>query len=410
MKRGKSRMSISHLIGKIVAIIGLIAAIIAIYQVAAPIIEKGETCSNIKYLEEVPSKTLNGTRKIFLPKPKEGVNKILEIRPEEVFQAEVQESIGDNMTITFFAAKTPADYVARTCLKDSKLVYSILTSYDVFASSNIEPYIRTYSWAYLYRRDKEFLLIHVGNDLKPMGYRWTETDEKKLSKYPFISEDDLRIDSDYVYDIAEKNEVFLYKGALILTSVDTLVDILASPYLDFLDRGSPYWVLEGRYFISSKTGKFFDGYDLQIKLEGEPPHEIKIDDEVYSTITYKNSIPSLDITFNEEVDLKKGNIVLDEYERWKNVYEYNWWGDIVGKPIRARTIDKIDNQILATMEIRFEGKKIFFSEKHWGESENIIYEGFGEIHPATGFKQNEQMLSGKKTIEYYHRWPLMKIL
>lgn len=248
----------------------------------------------------------------------------------------------------------------------------------------------------------------MGNDLKPIGhyYRWTETDEKNLSKYPFISEDDLSFDSDRVYEIAEENDVFLDKGSLVLTSVDTLVGILHSRYLNILDRGSPYWVLKGIYFINSKTGKLIDGADLMFELEGT--HEIKIDDEVYRTITYKTSIPPLGITFNYEVDIKKGNVVLQEYERWKNVYEYNWWGDIVGIPIRAKTKDKIDNQILATMEIRFKDEKIFFSEKHFDERENMIYEGYGEIHPATGFKQKEQTVSGKKIVEYYHEWPLRK--
>lgn len=392
-------------------IIGVIAAIITIYHFAVPIIiekiEEYKKCANIKDLRDVPAATFDITQKIF--PPKEGDGKILEVRPEKIYQIEVQEFVSSNRTITFFAAKKSADDIARTCLKDSKLVYSTLTSYDVFARANGEPYIRTYSWVYLYRKDKKFLLIHIGNDLKPIGhcYRWIETDEKNLSKYPFISEGDLSFDSDRVYEIAEENNVFLDKGSLVLTSVDTLVGILDSRYLNILDRGSPYWVLKGRYFINSKTGKLIDGADLMFELKGTRG-EIKIGDKIHHTITYKTSIPSLNITFNHIVDITKGNVILQEYERWKNVYKYNWWGDITGIPIRAETINKTDNQTLAIMEIRFEDEKIVFSEKHFDGRGNITYEGYGEIHPATGFKQKEQTLSGKKILEYYHEWPLRK--
>ena len=297
-------------------------------------------------------------------------------------------------SITFFTAKKYTDDIARTWHKDSKLVYSMLTSHDVFMRTNGETRIRTYSWAYLYRRGKKFLLIHVGNDLKPIGYyySWTETDEKNLSKFPFINEDDLIIDSDIVYKIAKKNDTFLYKGTLVLISVN------------ILDRDGPYWVLNGRYFINPKTGELIDAY-----LESKRPHKIKINDKVHHTITYKEILHlEKDITFNREVDFKTGNIVLDEYERWANVYQYDIWSNIVGIAIRARTIDKSNNQTLATMEIGFGDGMLFFSEKHF-EKTNIVYEGSGELNIATGSKQKEQMISGKKNIEYYYpAWPVGK--
>lgn len=406
-------------------IIGTIAAIITIVIFIHPkikeILERIIMIFNTVYIEKITNpEILTQEFKFFFPKEERNIiprYKILECRSIKIFQLDMQESIDDNNTITFFTAKKYADRKSKIWHNDSKLVYSTLTSYDIFARTKGELNVRTYSWAYVYgreknkgqflshNRDKEFLLIHVGNDLKPIGHyyswdSWAETEKKYFSKIPFISEEDLRIDSDQVYEIAEKNDVFLYRGTLVLSSVN------------ILDRYGPYWVLNGRYFINPKTGKLIDGYS-----ESERPHEIKIDDKVYYTITYEETIHlQHGITFNREVDFKKGNILLDEYERWTNVYEYehqsnimSLLSNIVGIAIKARTVDKTDNRVLATMEIiKFGDGKIVFSEKHLDKTGNITYDGSGEINTANGFKQKEQAISGKKIFEYYHAWPVGK--
>ena len=393
---------------QLIAIISLIAGIICIgyfiediaevvVQKIDKIITKIKIQSKIECLKEINyNEPMMWKSKIYFPKESTTLvpsYKISEYRPKKIFGIDVQESIDNNSTITFFTAKKCADDKARIWHKDSKLVYSMLTSYDVFMRTDGEPYIRTYSWAYLYRNDKEFLLIHMGTDLKPIGhyYSWTETDEKNLAKYPFMSEDCLKIDSDRIYKIAEENGVFLYKGTLVLISVN------------ILDRYGPYWVLNGRYFLNPKTEELIDAYS-----ESERPHEIKIDDKVHYTITYRKLLHlQQDIAFNQEVDFKTGNVVLDEYGMWTNVYEYDIWSNIVGIAIRARTIDKSNNQTLATMEIRFRDRMIFYSEKHF-ENTNVVYEGSGEINIATGYKQKEQVISGEKDVEYYHAWPVGK--
>jgi hypothetical protein len=401
---------------QLATILGVIAALIAIASFIKPKIlemwKRWKICPNFKYLKRKVNydEPITQMTKIFAQT--ESTNKILSVRPQKIFQIEVHDPISDNRTVTFFSAKKRADDIARTCLKDSKFVHALLTSWDVFATANGEPYVKTYSWAYVYRTDKDFLLIHLGNDLKPIGHNhiWKETDEKKIIKYPPISDDDVRIDSDRAYEIANENDIFLDKGSLVLISVDTFVGILDDRYWNFLDRGSPYWVLKGRYFINSKTGKLFDGTDLEYELKGIPQHKITVNNTMYRAIAFKKTIkttnPLQNITFNREIDLKKGNIISDNYERWQNIYEYHGWGDITGIPARARTIDKTNNQILAKIEINVNEKK--FLEKHFSENGDVTYESSGTINPATGSKEKEHTIRGEKIIEYYHTLPVRK--